>query len=300
MKSITKLLTEVRRSTRNSDTTSIVDNEFIEAFNDAQDMGQSIIASVFPDLFVSQEIINTVANQEAYSITERVFLTTRIKTMEYSQTGQITDYYEIPPRSYKERSTVPGYPSFYIRRENGFYLNPIPNASSQKIRVTYERELDEVDIRRAKVTSTTGTPITAITLNNASFPTNADILTLEVGDYICVSDPYGVVKAYNIPVTSATATSITVPSHTLGSGETISAGDYITIGQYTTTHSKLPQTCERFLKTYVEWKVFNRDSSDQATAKLAELNSIREDMLASFANPSRDVHYVAIIDEDIL
>jgi hypothetical protein len=302
MKKLDDLITEARRQTDNSDNTnteasdSVSTEEFIYAANDAQDRLQSLITARYPEEFVTQKIIDIVSGTEAYSISDRVYLNARIHSVEWSYTGNIKDYYVIQSGKIRERDTQSGSPCFYIRRNGQLLLNPIPNTSVSKLRVNYERELDDVDVRRAKVTGTTGTPLTSIAIDSAQ----TGITSLGAGDYICISDKYGVVKAYNIPVTSATISAITIPSHTLGTDESITAGDYVTIGKYTTTHSKLSDACERHLVAYMVWRILMRDDKKRARDKEQEYLSIESDIIAGYSDITRDVEFIPILDSELL
>lgn len=302
MKKLDDLIAEARRQTDNADNSntsasdSVSIEEFIYAANDAQDRLQSLITARYPEEFVQQQIITVANGTEAYSIPDRIYLNARIHSVEWSYTGSIKDYVVLPSAKVRERDTYDGSPCFYIRRSGQILLNPIPNISTAKIRVNYERELDDLDIRRAKVTGTTGTPLTSIAITAAT----TGVTSLGAGDYICISDKDGVVKAYNIPVTSATSSAITIPSHTLSSGESITSGDYVTIGKYTTTHSKLTDACERHLVAYMVYRILMRSDNDRATKKEREYLAIENDILAGYSDITRDVEYVPILDTDML
>lgn len=309
MRRIEKLILQVRSETDNDDVPSsteekgIPDSDFIQFLNDSQDRLQSLIAARYPQVFIREVEIDIVPNQESYTISDRVFLNNRLHTVEFSCTGLVRDYVELEPATVKERYTdTSPDPCYYIRRAGELLLNPIPSRAGGKIRITYERELDDLDIRRGRVASVTGTPITAITLE-ADLPAPSTLLSgVEVGDYICVCDKDGNVTAYNIPVSSYDSGTrvFTVPSHSLGSGESIVAGSYVTLGRYSSTHSGLPDMCERYLVAYSTLKTLVRDSSEDFTDKNRELSEIESDIIGSFADITRDVDYIAILDESPL
>lgn len=297
------LLEDVRKVTRNSDNSnteasdSFRDEEFLRAFNDAQDRIQALISSKYPEVFVSENIIDVVSGTEEYSIGTRVFLNNRVFFVEYSQTGQAQDYQRLSSRRLFERNTDSGTPSFYLRREGKILLNPIPNRTG-KIRINFEKELNDLDRRRASVNSTTGTPLTSISITTIGVSTKLTSLT--IGDYICIVDKDGEILAKNIPVTSSTTTAITIPSHTLGSGESIPTGSFVVIGRDTTTHSSLADNLERYLMAFAEARIFELDSSPELSkSRFIEYKQIEGDILDSFADLNRDIENIPILDPSL-
>lgn len=305
MKSLNKIIEHVRRKTNNADNSntvasdSISTEDFISAVDDAQTDLQTLISNVYADAFQVESLIDIVQGQEEYTIPNRVFANNRIRKVEYSRTGELRDYIELPQRGLTDRYTETGCPTYYIKRAGNLLINPIPNTTQGKMRVSYEKTLDNLDIRRAKVTSTTGTPITSITIDNVGFTTDTAITNLVAGDDICISDDDGVVVAYNIPVTAGTATTITVDSHTLSAGESISAGDYVTIGRYTTTHSKLPDICEGYMRDAAILQISEDDDLDERIAARRLLRK-EEKILKTFEDDTRDITYIPIIDKDFI
>lgn len=306
MRRLEKLIEQVRRQTENEDvssTTGISTEEFIQYLNDGQDRLQSIISSTYPDVFLAEKIITLVSGTEAYSVPDNMFLDSRIVNVEISLTGQTSDYYPLRPVQFRNRGTYESESPFgYIRKNGQLLINGVYRGSGALLRVTYERALDALDIRRGSITSTTGTPITAITLNSSGpTPDTNELPNITKGDYICVSDKDGNVTAYNVPVTAYdTGTRvITVTSHTLASTESITAGDFVTLGRYSTTHSKLSESCERYLIAYAAWKILKRDSSDDSREQQSELSSMEEDIVKAYADNSRDVEGIPILNEEL-
>lgn len=304
MKTLEELILQARRESRNADNSnttasdSIGDVEFIQWYNDAQARQQSIVSSVFPDEFITEKIINIVARQEDYEIADRVYLNSRIHSIEYSYNRDARYYRPLPFARLKERSTRDGEPAHYHRRGKKILVNPIPMTSQGSLRINYERELDSLDIRRAKVDTTVSGTITSIALDNANFPTNADLIAAVTGSYVCISDAEGNVTAYNIPVTSVTSTAITVPSHTLADGETITENSFVTLGRYTTFVPKA--VSERHLLAYVIWRAMLRDVNSSHKEKEVELTAIEKDLTEAYSHVSRDVEFITILDEDNL
>jgi len=395
MRHVDDLITQARRESDNetfSTTSGIQDDEFLQYLNDGQDRLQSLIAAKHSEVFTTEKVFPIVASQEAYDLNDHVFLNNRIVSVEHSSSGNLRDYYPLQQRTLKERITSDSTsPAFYVRRSGQILINPIPTAATGKLRVNYERTLDDLDIRRGIIKSagitgagTVASPITQITVDGSGTPTPDSALgDMLLGDVVCFTDRKGVVLDYNLDITSAalngsdrdivinkhilgtllkdtdaseassTATLINATDHravvgdtilftagaqsgenatvsaitddtiTVGTGITGSpgtdafdiygpiggvfgdaqlprVGDYVTIGPYTTTKSTLPDICERYLITYCVWKILRRDSSADAKTALAEASAMEGDIVASFAEPSRDIIEIPLVDTEML
>lgn len=301
MRLVDVLIKEIRRESDNEDyssTNGISDTEIVQFLNDAQDRLQSLISAAHPNVFLTEETLNIVANQESYSVTGNLLLGSRIHSIDYSHSGQIRDYVPLKQKTYKERyyGNV-GRPQYYVRRNDKILLQPTPESSSGTIRVTYESRVKKLDFRRAVVSSTTGTPLTAITVTSG----DASLANLLKGEYLTVVDEYGAQTAVAVPVgTGSTTSSIVINSHTLGSGESITANDFILFGDNATSVSELSDICERYLICYSVWKVLRRDNSSEASSWQSELGAMEQDIVDSYAEPDMDVKYIPILDEDAL
>jgi len=307
MKYVGDQITVVRRDTRNEDVPTAASQVGIETadilryLNYAQERLQSLILVSSPQTFQAEKIISLVIDQEAYTISDRVFAGERIVNVEYSPTGDISNYYEIFERALSYRNTYnQTNPTFYIRRNGQILLNPIPNQATGKIRVTYERQLDTTDIRRGQIDVITlsSTQLTALTLDIAT----DDDVALEAAQYLCINDKYGTVKMYNIPITSYNDTTgvVTLPAFTFASGETGAVDNYVTVGQYTTTHSKLHDICERYLETYAAMKVFKRDSSSDAADFARDLDAMESDIIRTYQEADKDEKDIQISNESLM
>lgn len=312
MRTVDKLVAVIRERTKNIDytyvpttgvTSSGISNALIlEYLNAAQAHLQAAILAQYPNEFIESEEISLVAGTEAYTISDNVFANNKIVSVQYNQSNNSTDYYELPQATIRDRDTRDGVPRFYIRRSGQILVNPIPNASTGRIRVEYYRALDSLDLRRGTVLSKTeaGGYLTQITLTSgtkSNYP-----YELNLSDYVTVNTLAGVPSAYAIPVSSyVEATGIlAMPAATVPAGATIAAGSYVTIGDYSTTHSKLPDNCERYLVSYAAKRVLTTDTSESSIEEDAELKVIETDILQSFANEARDITYIPILDYDIM
>ena len=285
--------------------TSGVSNELILQFlNEAQDALQARIAKVFPNYFYSTRIITLVGNQEAYSIDDALLNDSKIVQVEYSFDGSLEGYRPLRFRSlYERNSDTFTEPLYYILFNNQILLNPIPATSgSSSVRVTYYRSLDDLALRAGTVAARTltGSSLSALTLSTA----NDDATGLQLGasehPYLCFSDLFGSVLSRNITYSaydSGTGVVTLSPgTQVLDPGETLPVGSFATVGQFTTTHSKLPNDCERYLIIFASKRLMSQNSSADEVAEDAEVRAVEEDIISNFAPVSGDVQAVPIID----
>lgn len=284
----------------------IPQNVLVSYANDAQDKLQVMIAAVYDEFNLTVYETNTVASQEEYEITDAMFLNNKLHIVELTPTGNAQDYRPLRKVSKFARSEYEGQPSKYIRQHNKILLNPIPNSATYKLRVQYERELDDLDIRRGIISGvtgdgTSGTPLTAITLDTSGNPTpHEDLADIQPGDFVCVCDITGTVQAYNIPVTAYdTGTGVlTVTDFVLGTDETLpAAGDYITLGKYTTTHSDLPRGFEHYIRKYVVWRMLEKDGSTEFSRRMEnQLEKWGTKLAKTYGSLSKEI----VLVEDLL
>lgn len=302
------LLDEAKSATENTSSTSdtgVPDSEYIRAFNDAQVKIQSAILLQNPKILKKEKLITAVALQEAIDLPSDVFGTTRIEKVEYSSTSNQSDYYELKSAETEERqSGQNGMPSYYIRQNSQLLIQPAPQQAGT-FRITYERVLPKLDIRRGRVQAVTldtvNLQISNLELDPTTF-TSDDVELLNKYEFICVVSKLGTIKMKNIPITDVNSSSgaVTVDTFTYESGETIAVGDYVVAGSYSTTHSELPDICERYLLKFTEWRILKRDSSNDSMESNKELDDMLADIMATYARSDKAVHTVPIIDTEFM
>jgi len=303
MRRVDKLITQIRKQTENTDfssTTGIDNSEFIQYINDAQNRLQSLILQQHPSLFHKETIFNVAPGQEAYNIPSDAFLFNKVELVEYSTTGRSDDYYPLRLISMKNRNTnVDGHPQYYIRKSGKLLLSPLPTTSAAKIRLTYVKRIDELDLRRAVVLTSTisNNQISSLALDVSGNPP-IDSEALDGEDYICIVDRDGTLLSRNIPIDSINASGVVTVSSgfLLQDGETIPAGSYVVGGVDKTTHSELPRAAERYLIAYCAWKILVRDSSVDNAEQSQELVLMERDLIDSFADIEEDVQLIPILD----
>lgn len=304
MRKIDHLLTLVRQRTKNPDyssTSGIANEMFLEFYNQAQDRLQAVIANVYSNEFITDTEIAVTGADEDYSISDRVLANSKIVNVEFSPTGLATDYYLLERGNIRDRKTIEGSPSYYIFRDGEILLNYIPSSTQGKIRATYYRELDDLDIERGTVSGTpSGTTVATSNMDITSSPVNATNVI-----YICITDKFGNVMLRNGIVASWSSPNFTlaanVSTYLVGSYSLANlANGSITFGKYTTTFSKLSDTCERYLQTYVQKRILTLDESNTSLEEDLELKAMEEEISATYTDETRDVELIPILDDEIV
>lgn len=299
------LIHEIRRIGRNQlnndGTASISDDEILQYLNDAQDRAEALIHSskMADKLFAKEKIVPVVANQESYSVGDRIFMNRSIDMVEFSASGQLGDYVLLEKTEVFNRDTnSSSYPVAYSRRGGLIYLVPIPSLSSGNLRITFVGALDDLDIRRAGISTVTGltsTGFTSITLNSTANSYESGTPNWSTIDYFCVVDKDGNRRATNIPWGSYnTGTNVLAPAagYTFSSGETIATTDYCVWGKYKTTHSDLPDEWERYLIYYAVEMLLHKDSSDDVLTQSEKLGQLEQDLLSALNAQTAEIQRI--------
>ena len=294
MQYVGDLITQCREDTGNqsySTNTGITDAKILRALNYGLENLQGLILQTNPKLFQYEVEINLVADQEEYSIPDRIYLGTRIVNVDYSFSGESRDYVKIYETSLVERSAYfRNYVYAYIRRNDKILITPKPNISQGKIRVTYERQLDSLALRAGTIDSVTigSGQITALSLDVATDV--PDFITTP--NHFCVSSSEGLVKAYNVPYSAYNTTSgdFTLTATNVVTGQTPANNDYVTIGKYTTTHANMADNLTRFIVMYANLQLLGKDSAQNAKSKYFsdELEMIKQEVVRSYQEADKD------------
>ena len=303
------LVTAARTLSRNSantdSTLAVTTDEILQYLNDGQDRIQNLISARknIAKIFATQTIISLVASQESYTIPDRVLLNKQIEMVEFSYDGGLANYTVLKKVDVFNRNTdTSNYPWGYFKRGGAIFLTPVPSAAGGTIRVTYERDLDDLDIPRGVVSSiTTGTSaqFAALVFDSTADSYESTTPGWSNIQYSCIVSAIGARKCYNILTGSYTAgTNTLVPSpnpfvYNTTLDSQIAAGDVAVFGKYTTTYSQLPDACERYLIHYAAMELFNRDSSDDYSKEADRVAEIEEDILKALASQTGETQYIS-------
>lgn len=305
MRRVEQLILASRRTTETQEytaTAGVQDEEFIQALNDGQEEIHSIIQGTFPSILTAYKVERAIQNQEAYTVPRDLYLGTRIDQIEYSTSGKDTDYYLIKKGTIKERlNTQSGNPAFYIRRGNEMLLQPRPQQAGN-IRWSYQKAIPRLDIRRGTVMSVTlGTSsITDLFLDPSVL---LDAQALMEQNFITIVNKNGLVKMRSIPVTAVDQTTglVTVEAgFTFQAGESIAAGDFACRGDFSSTHSELPELCEKYLLEYCNARILVRDSNTDSAAVGQILQKVEETLRVAYAEPGSDPDRIPLLDVQYL
>lgn len=274
-------------------TEGITDDLALSFLNDGKDYLAAKIFGVCPDEFTATKTIPLISGQEDYDIDDNLFLNNRIISVRYSPDGNVKNYRPLKAKTMQERDTRSiGTPRYYIRLNRQVLINPIYSGSSGTIEVTFYRAMDNLDVRRGKISNISAGPNIVLTCG-----VEYDSPALGRAEYVCLVDKHGVVKDYNVEVTSysVVAHTITTTASTLNAA----VGDYVVCGRYTTTHPEFSDHCARYLKVYTQKRMFAKDSSNDSIEEDAELAMIFNQIIESYADSSQDPVEVPLLDENL-
>lgn len=308
MKRIDLLINEARENTGTEEFTAetgVQDTKFLRAFNDAQDRIQSLILNEYPSMFQKETVKTATPNSPFIAMPTDLFMDSRVELVECSVTGQDDDYYKLQEKRADERVVgSSGNPSTYIRQSRRLILGPKPVAAVL-IRITHQKSFPRLDKRRGRVSAVVldsgARTITSLTLDTTVLTTD-DVSFLTQEEYITVVSRDGTIKMKGIPITEVNGSTgvVTVDTFVFEDGETIEVGDYVVAGKYATTHSELPDICERYLLKFCEWRVLKGDSSSDSQEENQELKEMEGEIVASYARASNDVQGIPILDGSYL
>lgn len=305
MRNLELLITQARRATENlefSDTVGLSDNEFIQYANDAQDQLESVISKVNSDLFMTSKIISLSQGVDSYQIPTDALLGTKVAVVLYSPNGIEQNYRPLNQgRPSEIVGSFTGTPSFFVRLGTQIKLIPAPQSSSATLKLHYVQKLPRLDVRTGTISAITlGTStITSLTLDTADTIDRAKLL--EEG-FVTIVSSTGVVKMKSVPVVDVDETTgaVTLDAFTFESGETAAVGDYLIRGMRSTSHSQLPDICERYLLSYMQWRILKRDSSSDAMEQKNELDMMEQSIQDAFAEADLTVDGITLLDSQYL
>lgn len=294
MRYVKYLINQVRKQTENdehTDFTGIQDSEFIQYLNDAQHELQATIVHQHPRVFIKETIIQTTQGTEKYDLPSDCYLGNKVHNVEFSATGNDSDYYTLDEDTLKQRDTgITGAPSAYVRLAGQILLSPQPQTNGS-LRINYVQRVRELDLRRAEVNTTATSSTSAnwtLALNQSSLLTDTE--SLQEHDYVCIVDKEGTTVLANAPIQSVNGTTITLGA--VSSAVSIPAGSFIVGGKDSSTHGDFDRSVERYMISYCAWKILKRDSSVDSQEATLELERMKAEITKSYAMISDDVQMI--------
>lgn len=311
-KRLERLIQDVRDQTHTQDfssTEGITNDNMVRYFNYASKVLRGLIYGAGFDQWISTENVDIVAAQESYSIPTRSYVGTNVLNVEYKYGNDTGEYRKLHRATLHNRDTTyQGTPLEYIQHGSNILINPIPGSSiTNGLRITYEPRIRDVDIRRGQIQSTSGSPITSITLDlTPSLDKDSGLTTaatdeLDDADYICIVDRDGNILMDDIPIDdydSSTGVITITSGFTPDAGETSPVGAYVVVGDYASSHPDFPDFCEPYLINYVKYMVLRHNGHPDVYLAQQELLSQQELIIDVFSQANDDIQNIGIIDQD--
>jgi hypothetical protein len=264
MRRLELLINEAKLSTNTTDIASISTNLCQQYMNRIQSYLEDLMFLVNDenDLFVSDYVFQLVPGQDEYPLPVNIYAKSSVDNLAVSFLNGLSNTY-LPLKKVSRKQQ--GFTFGYFIREDKIVLTPRPT-SALNMKLAYVRKLPTLGIRGAVVASTTSTTI-VVTNYVSGFET--------LSDYICIVDTSGTIIKSAVLFSFNGTTTFTVADTSL-----ITAGMYVVSGQYATTHSQLPDECEKYMITALEKMIQYRQSSKDINTSMLfgkeELDTIKE------------------------
>jgi len=260
---------------------------FIEALNDASDLIHLHLVNEKCEPFAAYDDTTISAETESIAVPTDIFSTNLVYSVWYSSDG--TSFGDPLEMMYeREPSLTAGYPERYFVDGGRIYFDR--KVSSGTYRVRYERSIDKLDVRRAIVSSSTGTlPALAtitIDITDTLYYDSEQWTDTLLAEYITLNDRDGNILMRDIPVESYDSSTgvITIDTFTAQSGETVPAGSFVLFGPSSTTHSKLPRAAEMYFKEYLKSLAYEERSQDDVKLSNARLSTFLEQIAEVYSS----------------
>jgi hypothetical protein len=245
----------------------------------------------WPNSFIEFVEVAISASTESYDLPVEIMYSNKLVSVQYSHNGEDQYYHPLEPVHIMNRRGIEGYPTHYFRIGKSIFLQPIPQTSGATLRAAYYRRLDDLDIKRATINGTPAGAAIAVETTGGYF---LDTYGLVNGAYVCVTDIDGNVLLRNGRVLTFLSPTLTLaddvatylePGYALADLD----GAFITLGKNTTTLSRLPDECERYLRVYTQKRILTVNESNSSVEEDQELKGILQDILQNYGDEDRDI-----------
>lgn len=281
----------VNQCKRNADDPngSFDDQDYVDFFNDAQETIRTEIYNAKPEaaIFSDYQSITIVQGTTNYDLADDIYAQNSVINVDITDGSSTPDGY-VPIDRITDKEKY--YEFGYVLQNRQIVFNPYPyDTFPSSARVHYSRKLPDLGLRAGRVQSfSSGANITLD-------PGYTDSLD-SYADWITVVDKDGNIKQSAIALEGFAAGVISTSTVLTD----VAIGDYVVLGKFSTTHSQLPDECERFLKSLVMRRIFHRKSSGDLVAQVSLTEQEREQLISLFADNQRDVTHPPITDIDMV
>ena len=278
------LLAEIRKMSGHKHKSSMSDSDIVQFINDAQSHLQATINGQYGDVFIGTQNTLTTSGQTEIDLPVDILATNRIISLKVA--SEANGKGGTPIDRIQENDISQSYG--YRLRDSKIILDDY-FSSILTFKLVYARKLKKLDIRRGTVSSLSPLKI-------AGFGDDEEMLT----DYICTVDRDGVQKDAGLAIDSFNPNSGKI---TLASGvslTTTAIGDYVVIGKSATTHSELPDTCERYIKYYAKAAINGEDASKEIGMSSTFMKLMEQDIIDLFMDHGQDTIRPPITNSEYL
>ncbi len=272
------LLTELRNSTDNVETSAIKDAELIGYFNYAQKLIQNLIFNLNPKADIFKAVKDYTYNSLGeYTLPSDIFAVNALSSVQWIQSGYAYTIKRIDP----------------VENTAGYYTQDgklvVKGFNNFDVRVTYFKVLPKMDKRWGKV-KTVNSAVSLVV------DTGYDVLASTVDDSITVVDKYGAQVLANIYIDSFTTDTWATTNALTG----VTTANYVCMGANSVNASQLPDSCETYLIDYARSRIQTRNVYDDGGMQMNFSTAQKADIAALFANNQKDIEFPPITDYDSL
>jgi hypothetical protein len=265
------------------------DAQIVRWLNFGLERLQSVITKQRPTYFIHSEEIELQANTESYKTTGAVLFGTRIISVEYSHTGQAADYLKLREVPYSHRRNAVDLERFtYSRNGSEISLHPVPDTSTGKLRVRYERRFKKLAERAAKILDSTP--------DRYDVEPILDEALFNSVEYYNVVGEFGPIVHENFLGSYDPASNRFTISNGTGNED-----DYVILGEHTSTHTEVEENCDRFLILYAcvraARKAKRQVEADQFNSELA---AIEKEIREAYEVDDGDDGEITIVDPELM
>lgn len=293
MRRVDFLISKIRFKTNNSDVNRFSDKNILELMNECQAHLQDVI---FPfnadcDIFNKDFLIDVVTDTESYDLPSDIYAGNSINSVNIAyNSSQVSNSAYTPLRhlTSKERASGLGYTLI----ENKLHLTLKPKVTlASGIRLNYAYTLPTLAVRSGEISSVdSGLGTIVLAVGAEEDLTNYD-------DFFSIVDSNGLILHNELSLDSYDNGTRTITTSSDLTGVT---SGYIVLGKNATTHSKLPNHCERVLCKMTERAIQVVDSSGDFNVSNLLTQEEIDTIITVYKDNKGDVSYPPITNTTYL
>ena len=286
MRRLEYLITSVRRSTDNTQTSAVTDAEMIEWFNDGQKLIQNLVFKSNPkaDLFKGVKEYQMDSSM-VYDLPADIYAVNAISLVEVNNGSNTTvngGYYPIDRVDEANAATLFGY----FTRDGKIYLTGCyTNYNLTQLRVTYFKALPRFDKRWGTI-QTVNSGVSLVLQDGF------DELASTVDDQVTVVDGDGTTVLNGIRISSFAAGTWNTTNLLAG----VLAGQYVCMGSRSENVCGLSDECEPYLLDYVRKRLYGRNVYQDGDKQEGFTAEQKDELIRLFQNNTKEIQIPPITD----